>query len=177
MPFESISVINILPKPSCGSAYRNCSGEVSDCRDSDDRGVGAGTGACASMARRVRSHYGLIKMCLPHLQDAYCSCALDTYTAVPWAHIQPCPAHIYNCALDTFYKRVFNTFKCVFTLYIYREKIKNIDTFRALLPNFHTIVQRKYVRILAIAFAVGIEPTTLGPMLYHYTTSPKEFYS
>ena len=32
---------------------------------------------------------------------------------VPWTHIQPCPGHIYNCALDTFYKRVVDTFQAL----------------------------------------------------------------
>ena len=50
-----------------------------------------------SYARRAPHHYGLIKMCLSHLQDAFCDCALDTYTAVPWAHIQPGPGHIQLC--------------------------------------------------------------------------------
>ena len=67
-------------------------------------------------------HYGLIKMCLSHLQDAFCDCALDTYTAVPWAHVQSCPGHIYNCALDTFYKRVVDTFKYVSLPHLYMEK-------------------------------------------------------
>ena len=99
---------------------------------------------------------------------------------VPWTHIQPCPGHIYNrvldtynCALDTFYTRVFDTFKCVFTSFIYGKKTKILTHFK-LLPNFQAIVQRKYVSILAVTFAVGIEPRTLGPILYHYTTWPKE---
>ena len=49
----------------------------------------------------------------------------------------------------------------LYPIYIWK-KDKNIDTFQALLPDFQTIVQRKYVRILAITFAVGIEPRTLG---------------
>ena len=67
---------------------------------------------------------------------------------------------------------------CLYPIYIWK-KDKNIDTFQALLPNFQTIVQRKYVGILAITFAVGIEPGTLGPTLYmyHYTIWPKELYS
>ena len=98
-------------------------------------------------------HYGLIKMCLSHLQDAF-----------------------RDCALDAFYKRVVDTFKCVFTPFIYGKKTKILTHFKLLL-NFQTIVQRKHVRILAITFAVGIEPRTLGPILYHYTTWPKELYS
>ena len=78
------------------------------------------------------AHYGLIKMCRSHLQDAFCDCALDTYTAVPWAHIQPCPGQIYNYALDPFHDRVFDTFKYVSLPYLYMEKDKNIDTFQAL---------------------------------------------
>ena len=37
----------------------------------------------------------------------------------------------------------------LYPIYIWK-KDKNIDTFQALLPNFQTIVQRKYVGILAI---------------------------
>ena len=36
-------------------------------------------------------------------------------------------------------------------------------------------MQRKHVRILAITFAVGIELTTLGSTLYHYTRWPRHY--
>ena len=69
---------------------------------------------------------------------------------VPWTYMQPCPGHIYNrvldtynYTLDTFYKRAFDTFKCVFTKFIYGKKTKILTHFK-LLPNFQTIVQRKY---------------------------------
>ena len=71
-------------------------------------------------------------MCLSHSQDAFCDCALGTHTAAPWTHKQPCPGHKYNCALDTFYKRVVDTFKYVSLPHLYMEKDKNIDTFQAL---------------------------------------------
>ena len=71
-------------------------------------------------------------MCLCHIRKT-------RSVIVPWAHIQPCPGHIYsrvldtyNCALDTFYKRVVDTFKYVSLPHLYMEKDKNIDTFQAL---------------------------------------------
>ena len=70
-------------------------------------------------------HYGLVKMCLCHIRKT-------RSVIVPWTHIQPCPGHIYNCALDTFYKRVVDTFKYVSLPHLYMEKRQKIDTFQAL---------------------------------------------
>ena len=69
-------------------------------------------------------HYGLIKMCLCHICKTRSVIVPWTHTAVPWAHIQTCPGHIYNCALDTFYKRVVDTFKYVSLPHLYIEKRK-----------------------------------------------------
>ena len=109
-------------------------------------------------------------MCLCHIRKT-------RSVIVPWTHIQPCPGHIYsrvldtyNCALGTFYKRVVDTFKYVSLPHLYMEKGQKILTHFKLLPGSQTIVQRKHVRILEIAFVVEIEPRTLGPILYHYTT-------
>ena len=107
-------------------------------------------------------------MCLCHIRKTRSVIA-------PWAHIQPCPGHIYNCALDTFYKRVFDTFKYVSLPHLYMEKDKNIDTFQAL-TRFSNHSAEETCEDLEITFAVGIEPRTLGPILYHYTTWPKELY-
>ena len=67
-------------------------------------------------------HYGLIKMCLCHIYRT-------RSVIVPWTHIQPCPGHIhnrvldiYNCALDTLYKRVVDTFKYASLPHLYMEK-------------------------------------------------------
>ena len=67
------------------------------------------------------AHYGLIKMCLCHIYKT-------RSVIVPWTHMQPCPGHIYNrvldtynCALDTFYKRVVDTFKMCLP-HLYMEK-------------------------------------------------------
>ena len=51
-----------------------------------------------------------------------CHIRKTRFVIVPWAHIQPFPGHIYNCALDTFYKRVVDTFKYVSLPHLYMEK-------------------------------------------------------
>ena len=74
-----------------------------------------------ALLRSIRNH-GLVKMCLCHIRKT-------RSVIVPWTHIQPCPGHIYsrvldtyNCALDTFYKRVVDTFKYVSLPHLYMEK-------------------------------------------------------
>ena len=110
---------------------------------------------------------------LSHLQDAYKTCLEHNYMCPRHNYI--CPRHNCICVFDTFYKRVFDTFKNVFIPFIYGKRTKILTHFK-FLPNFQTIVQRKYVRILAITFAVGIEPRTSRPILYYYTTWPQKLY-
>ena len=90
---------------------------------------------------------------------------------------QLCVQGTITCVQDTFYKRALDTFKCVFNPFIYGKKTKNIDTFQALTKFSNHGAEEICAGIWAITFAVGIEPRTLGPILYHYTTWPKELYS
>ena len=78
-------------------------------------------------------HYGSVKMCLCHIRKT-------RSVIVPWTHIQPCPGHIYSCALDTFYKRVVDTFKYVSLPHLYMEKRQKVLTHFKLLPDSQTIV-------------------------------------
>ena len=94
----------------------------------------------------------------------------------PYTHyglIKTCLSHLQ----DTLIERALDTIIYVSLPHLYMEEGKKILTHFKVLPSFQTMVQRKFVRILAITFAVGIEPRTLGPILYHYTRWPKELYS